>query len=136
MPPLESARAKSGTSARAPRRSGSRAAAIYPRSPQQPRLLLVPLALLHGLALVVVLFAARQSLADSNRFRKTLLGRGDEVRVYEFTNCGEGLDQKHKKVTFKLWDRVDLNEPGVKRTDDGKRRTVPSAWKGAPPAAS
>ena len=76
--------------------------------------------------------SARQSLADPDWFLKARLGRGAEVRVCEFTNYCEGLDQKHKKVTCKLWDRLDLNEPGVKRTEDGKRRTTPPAWKGAP----
>jgi hypothetical protein len=76
--------------------------------------------------------SARQSLADPDWFLKARLGRGDDVRVCEFTNYCEGLDQKHKKVTCKLWDRIDLDEPGVKRTDDGKRRTVPPPWKNAP----
>jgi dimethylglycine catabolism A len=76
--------------------------------------------------------SARQSLADPDWFLKARLGRGAEVRVCEFTNYCEGLDQKHKKVTCKLWDRVDLKEPGVKKTEDGKRRTTPPAWKDAP----
>jgi 2,4-dienoyl-CoA reductase-like NADH-dependent reductase (Old Yellow Enzyme family) len=76
--------------------------------------------------------SARQSLADPDWFLKARLGHGDEVRVCEFTNYCEGLDQKHKKVTCKLWDRVDLDEPGIKRTEDGKRRTTPPAWKNAP----
>jgi hypothetical protein len=76
--------------------------------------------------------AARQSLADPDWFLKARLGRGEEVRVCEFTNYCEGLDQKHTQVTCKLWDRVDLTEPGVKRTDDGKRRTTPPKWKNAP----
>ncbi|HEY7607711.1 MAG TPA: NADH:flavin oxidoreductase [Alphaproteobacteria bacterium] len=72
--------------------------------------------------------SARQSLADPDWFLKARLGRGEEVRACAFTNYCEGLDQKHKKVTCKLWDRLDLNEPGVKRTEDGKRRTTPPAW--------
>jgi 2,4-dienoyl-CoA reductase-like NADH-dependent reductase (Old Yellow Enzyme family) len=72
--------------------------------------------------------SARQSLADPDWFLKARLGRGDDVRVCEFTNYCEGLDQKHKKVTCKLWDRLELDEPGVKRTEDGKRRTTPPAW--------
>src|SRR5688500_8718346 len=39
-----------------------------------------------------------------------------------FTNYCEGLDQMHKQVTCKLWDRVDLDRPGVKLSVDGKRR--------------
>ena len=76
--------------------------------------------------------SARQSLADPDWFLKARLGRGEEVRVCEFTNYCEGLDQKHKKVTCKLWDRVALDEPGIKKTEDGKRRTTPPAWKTAP----
>jgi tRNA-dihydrouridine synthase len=70
--------------------------------------------------------AARQSLADPDWFRKVRLGRGGDVRRCTFTNYCEGLDQKHKQVTCKLWDRVDLDAPGgvtaVRRTSDGKRR--------------
>lgn len=76
--------------------------------------------------------SARQSLADPDWFLKARLGRGDEVRVCAFTNYCEGLDQKHKKVTCKLWDRVGLDEPGIKKTEDGKRRTTPPLWKNAP----
>ena len=76
--------------------------------------------------------SARQSLADPDWFLKARLGRGGEVRVCEFTNYCEGLDQKHKQVTCKLWDRLALDEPGIKRTEDGKRRTTPPKWKNAP----
>ncbi len=74
--------------------------------------------------------AARQSLADPDWFRKIRLGRGDQVRVCEYTNYCEGLDQKHKQVTCKLWDRVDLDEPGVHLSRDGRRRLVAPAWSG------
>ena len=40
----------------------------------------------------------------------------------------EKLDQKHKLVTCKLWDRLMLDEPGVKLTGDGKRRTTSPNW--------
>lgn len=76
-----------------------------------------------------IIGAARQSLADPDWFRKLRLGRGDETRVCEYTNYCEGLDQKHKMVTCKLWDRVDLDEPGIRRTPDGKRRTTPPRWR-------
>ncbi|MCW5772775.1 MAG: NADH:flavin oxidoreductase [Rhodospirillaceae bacterium] len=76
--------------------------------------------------------SARQALADPDWFLKMRLGRGDAVRICEFTNYCEGLDQKHKKVTCKLWDRLDMNEPGLRKTEDGKRRTTPPAWKDAP----
>ena len=45
-----------------------------------------------------------------------------------FTNYCEGLDQKHKQVTCKLWDRLDLDGPDVKRGADGKRRLVAPAY--------
>lgn len=76
-----------------------------------------------------IIGAARQSLADPDWFRKLRLGRGDEVRVCEYTNYCEGLDQKHKMVTCKLWDRVNLDEAGVHLTPDGKRRTTPPRWR-------
>jgi 2,4-dienoyl-CoA reductase-like NADH-dependent reductase (Old Yellow Enzyme family) len=71
---------------------------------------------------------ARASLADPDLWRKVLLGRGDEVRRCEFTNYCEALDQQHKQVTCKLWDRVALDEPGVRRDASGKRRLVAPDW--------
>lgn len=65
---------------------------------------------------------ARQSLADPDWFVKVLSGEGAAVRVCEYTNYCEALDQKHKQVTCKLWDRVDLDKPGILKTADGKRR--------------
>jgi 2,4-dienoyl-CoA reductase-like NADH-dependent reductase (Old Yellow Enzyme family) len=72
--------------------------------------------------------AARQSLADPDTFRKIALGRGGEVRLCEFTNYCEGLDQKHKPVTCQLWDKVDLDAAGAQTTSDGKRRLVAPEW--------
>jgi 2,4-dienoyl-CoA reductase-like NADH-dependent reductase (Old Yellow Enzyme family) len=72
--------------------------------------------------------AARQSLADPDWFEKARLGCGGEVRSCEFTNYCEGLDQKHKQVTCKLWDRMQLDEPNVPMSDDGKRRMVAPNW--------
>ena len=72
--------------------------------------------------------AARQSLADPDWFLKLHLGRGDEINVCEYTNSCEGLDQKHKQVTCKLWDRTGLNEPGVKLSKDGRRRLTAPLW--------
>ena len=72
--------------------------------------------------------AARQSLADPDWFEKARLGCGAEVRSCEFTNYCEGLDQKHKQVTCKLWDRIELDEPGATMADDGKRRLVAPKW--------
>ena len=80
--------------------------------------------------------AARQSLADPDWFRKVELGRGAEVRRCTYTNYCEGLDQRHKQVTCRLWDREleapDPWRPGEPRTSrDGKRRLLAPPW-GAP----
>jgi 2,4-dienoyl-CoA reductase-like NADH-dependent reductase (Old Yellow Enzyme family) len=74
-----------------------------------------------------VVGAARQSLADPDWFRKIELGLGDTVRICEYTNYCEGLDQKHKPVTCKLWDKVSSDD-GARRTRDGKRRLTAPAW--------
>ena len=73
--------------------------------------------------------AARQTLADPDWFRKIALGHGGDVRLCEFTNYCEGLDQKHKSVTCQLWDKLDLAAPGVIKTPDGKRRLTAPDWK-------
>jgi 2,4-dienoyl-CoA reductase-like NADH-dependent reductase (Old Yellow Enzyme family) len=78
-----------------------------------------------------VIAMARQSLADPDWFVKVRSGRGDEVRRCNFTNYCEGLDQMHKQVTCKLWDRVSLDEPGVAKSGDGKRRLVAPQWEKA-----
>jgi 2,4-dienoyl-CoA reductase-like NADH-dependent reductase (Old Yellow Enzyme family) len=75
-----------------------------------------------------IVAAARQSLADPDWFRKIRLGRGSEVRRCAFTNYCEALDQKHREVTCKLWDRVRLDEPGVALDESGKRRLVAPDW--------
>jgi dimethylglycine catabolism A len=71
--------------------------------------------------------AARQSLADPDWFLKMRLGLGDQVRVCEYTNYCEGLDQKHKQVTCQLWDK-EPSAPGERRARDGKRRLTAPAW--------
>ncbi|MCW5802173.1 MAG: NADH:flavin oxidoreductase [Deltaproteobacteria bacterium] len=76
--------------------------------------------------------SARQSLADPDWFAKIRAGRGDEIRRCEYTNYCEALDQQHKQVTCKLWDRVDLDEPGAALASDGKRRLLPPRWRRAP----
>jgi dimethylglycine catabolism A len=75
-----------------------------------------------------IVAAARQSLADPDWFLKLALGRGGEVRTCEFTNYCEGLDQKHKQVTCKLWDRAALDEPDLRLSRDGRRRLVAPEW--------
>lgn len=72
--------------------------------------------------------AARQALADPDWLEKVRLGRGDEVRRCELTNYCEGLDQKHKQVTCKLWDRKELDAPDVKLSRDGRRRLTAPPW--------
>jgi 2,4-dienoyl-CoA reductase-like NADH-dependent reductase (Old Yellow Enzyme family) len=72
--------------------------------------------------------AARQSLADPDWFLKARAGRGAEVRRCTYTNYCEALDQSHKQVTCKLWDRVALDEPGVTLSSDGRRRLLPPRW--------
>ena len=58
---------------------------------------------------------ARQALADPDWFLKVKLGRGDEVRRCTYTNYCEALDQAHRPVTCKLWDK-------------GRRRLEPPPW--------
>jgi 2,4-dienoyl-CoA reductase-like NADH-dependent reductase (Old Yellow Enzyme family) len=72
---------------------------------------------------------ARQALADPDWFLKVKVGRGDEVRRCTYTNYCEALDQAHKQVTCKLWDRVQLDEPELALADDGRRRLTPPEWK-------
>lgn len=72
---------------------------------------------------------ARQALADPDWFVKVKAGRGDEVRRCNYTNYCEALDQAHRPVTCKLWDRLELDEPGLSTIDDGRRRLLPPAWK-------
>jgi 2,4-dienoyl-CoA reductase-like NADH-dependent reductase (Old Yellow Enzyme family) len=72
---------------------------------------------------------ARQALADPDWFLKVRLGRGDEVRRCTYTNYCEALDQAHKQVTCKLWDRTELDEPGLVFAEDGRRRLLPPRWK-------
>ncbi len=72
--------------------------------------------------------SARQSLADPDWWLKIRVGRGDAVRRCEFTNYCEGLDQKHREVTCKLWDKAFPEgeaEADVPRSADGRRRLLP-----------
>jgi 2,4-dienoyl-CoA reductase-like NADH-dependent reductase (Old Yellow Enzyme family) len=72
---------------------------------------------------------ARQALADPDWFIKVKLGRGEEVRRCTYTNYCEALDQAHRPVTCKLWDRVELNEPEIATVDNGRRRLLAPEWK-------
>jgi 2,4-dienoyl-CoA reductase-like NADH-dependent reductase (Old Yellow Enzyme family) len=75
-----------------------------------------------------VVGAARQALADPDWFLKVRLGRGGEVRRCTYTNYCEGLDQKHKQVTCKLWDRLGVDDADATLSSDGKRRLTAPAW--------
>lgn len=77
---------------------------------------------------------ARQALADPDWFVKVRLGRGDEVRRCSYTNYCEALDQAHRQVTCKLWDRKQLDEPGIAMAVDGRRRLLAPDWRSVPPA--
>ena len=68
---------------------------------------------------------ARQALADPDWFLKVREGRGGKVRLCLYTNYCEALDQRHREVTCELWDRTNLDEPGVMLSADGKRRLLP-----------
>ena len=72
---------------------------------------------------------ARQALADPDWFVKVKLGHGDEIRRCTYTNYCEALDQAHRQVTCKLWDRKELDEPGITIAADGRRRLLPPDWK-------
>jgi dimethylglycine catabolism A len=68
---------------------------------------------------------ARQALADPDWFLKVRDGRGANVRLCLYTNYCEALDQRHREVTCELWDRTDLDEPGIMLSADGRRRLLP-----------
>ena len=72
---------------------------------------------------------ARQALADPDWFIKVKLGRGDEIRRCTYTNYCEALDQAHRQVTCKLWDRKELDEPGIALAEDGRRRLLAPKWR-------
>ena len=72
---------------------------------------------------------ARQALADPDWFLKVRLGKGADVRRCTYTNYCEALDQMHKQVTCKLWDRLNLDEPETAMSSDGKRRLLPPHWR-------
>jgi 2,4-dienoyl-CoA reductase-like NADH-dependent reductase (Old Yellow Enzyme family) len=69
-----------------------------------------------------IIASARQSLADPDWWLKIKQGRADQVRQCQFTNYCEALDQHHKQVTCRLWDRLDLGDTQINLSLDGKRR--------------
>ena len=75
-----------------------------------------------------VIGLARQALADPDWFLKVRSGHGKDIRLCRYSNYCEGLDQKHKQVTCELWDREALDEPGIAKSHDGRRRLVAPVW--------
>jgi 2,4-dienoyl-CoA reductase-like NADH-dependent reductase (Old Yellow Enzyme family) len=76
-----------------------------------------------------IVAAARQTLADPDFWRKMREGAGAEIRRCTYTSYCEGLDQRHKEVTCRLWDK-DLDAPGAElRSSDGSRRLVAPPWR-------
>jgi len=71
---------------------------------------------------------ARQALADPDWFVKLRTGHGEDVRRCTYTNYCEALDQAHRQVTCKLWDRKELDEPGIELATDGRRRLLAPRW--------
>ena len=71
---------------------------------------------------------ARQALADPDWFEKVRSGQGAAVRRCTYTNYCEALDQAHKQVTCKLWDRTELDDPELVFAHDGRRRLLPPQW--------
>jgi 2,4-dienoyl-CoA reductase-like NADH-dependent reductase (Old Yellow Enzyme family) len=71
---------------------------------------------------------ARQALADPDWFVKVRTGNGAEVRRCTYTNYCEALDQLHKQVTCKLWDRTGLDQSDIIKSRDGRRRLLPPEW--------
>jgi dimethylglycine catabolism A len=59
---------------------------------------------------------------------ESAVGEGDAVRLCKYTNYCEALDQRHREVTCELWDREDMDQTGVARSADGKRRLVAPEW--------
>ncbi len=76
--------------------------------------------------------AARQSLADPDWWWKIEHSREHEVRRCSYTNYCEGLDQRHKQVTCRLWDRdhrAHDADGALLLSHDGKRRLLAPPWR-------
>ena len=71
--------------------------------------------------------AARQSLADPDWWLKMREGEGAKTRRCAYTNYCEGLDQAHKQVTCRQWDRLPplSTESEIARSSDGRRLLPP-----------
>jgi 2,4-dienoyl-CoA reductase-like NADH-dependent reductase (Old Yellow Enzyme family) len=73
-----------------------------------------------------VIAAARQALADPLWLNKIRRGQAHLIRACTLSNYCEGLDQMHKIVTCKLWDRRPL-QPGEPRDERDGRALLPPA---------
>lgn len=71
--------------------------------------------------------AARQTLADPLWLAKLREGRAHDIRQCTLTNYCEGLDQMHKVVTCKLWDRRPLQAGEPRDARDGRALLPPAA---------
>jgi len=71
---------------------------------------------------------ARQAIADPDWFRKVKSGCGAEVRLCEYSNYCERLDQNHQEVTCNLWDKVGRDEDSATLSQDGRRRLIAPQW--------
>ncbi len=75
-----------------------------------------------------IIASARQCIADPDWFLKVATGCGSQIRRCEYTNYCEALDQNHKQVTCKLWDRTELGQDDVVLDTSGKRRLTAPRW--------
>ena len=77
-----------------------------------------------------VIATARQTLADPLWLIKLQAGEEHTIRQCTRSNYCEGLDQMHKQVTCKLWDRLPHapDEPTSPTAEDGRRLLPPRAW--------
>lgn len=78
-----------------------------------------------------IVASARQSLADPDWFSKVRAGRGAEVRRCKLTNYCEGLNQHHKQVTCRLWDRAEApgeDPAAVPRSHDERSEFIAPRW--------
>lgn len=73
-----------------------------------------------------IIASARQTLADPLWLKKAREGREHLIRHCTLSNYCEGLDQMHKVVTCKLWDRRPL-QPGDPHDERDGRALLPPA---------
>lgn len=71
---------------------------------------------------------ARQAIADPDWFRKVKSGCGEQVRLCEYSNYCERLDQNHQEVSCNLWDKKGRGQQGVVLSKDGRRRLIAPNW--------